>query len=154
MIQINASAGGAGILAPANERTGDEVLSWLRSRATRHAPQGDADLPPGRTNPLDPDVLDSLLDVLDPEVGISVVHLGLVYRAARTSDRIEVDLTLTARTCPLAGLIVEDAHDCLRRRFNDCRDIEVRLVRTPAWTPDRISDLGLALLGRPPRGLS
>ncbi len=130
------------------------MLSWLRGRATRQASHGEAAGPPDRRDALDPDVLDCLLDVLDPEVGVSVVHLGLVYRAARIPDRIDVDLTLTARTCPLAGMIVEDAHDCLRRRFNDCRDIQVRLVWSPAWTPDRITDLGLALLGHPPRGLS
>ena len=103
---------------------------------------------------LDPDVLDCLLDVLDPEVGISVVHLGLIYRAVRTPGRIDVDLTLTARTCPLGGMIVDDVRDCLRRRFNDCPTVSVRLVWSPAWTPERITDLGLALLGHSPRGSS
>ncbi len=131
-----------------------KVLSWLRGRATRHGARGEAKDSLDRREFLDSDVLDCLLDVLDPEVGISVVHLGLVYRAARTPDRIEVDLTLTARTCPLAGLIAEQARSCLGRRFTDCPIIQVDLVWSPAWTPDRISDLGLALLGHPRRGLS
>ncbi|WP_091789614.1 metal-sulfur cluster assembly factor [Methylobacterium sp. UNC378MF] len=125
------------------------MLSWLRGRAMRRPSRKDAE---DRRDWLDPDIIECLTDVLDPEVGISVVHLGLVYRAVRTSERIDVDLTLTARTCPLAGLIVDDARACLRRRFNDCPAIVVRLVWTPIWTPDRMTERGLALLGHPPRG--
>ncbi|MER2269712.1 metal-sulfur cluster assembly factor [Methylobacterium oxalidis] len=66
---------------------------------------------------LDPEVLDCLEEVQDPEVGLSIAHLGLVYRAVRTAGRIEVDLTLTARTCPLGGLLVEEVRTCLLRRF-------------------------------------
>jgi metal-sulfur cluster biosynthetic enzyme len=129
------------------------VLSWLRDRATRQAAGGQAAGPYGCRDVLDPDVLDCLLDVLDPEVGVSVVHLGLVYRAVRSPERIDIDLTLTTRTCPLGGMIVDDARDRLGRRFNDCPAILVRLVWSPAWTPDRITDLGLALLGHPTRAL-
>lgn len=130
------------------------MLGWLRRRATRHAPHAEADERLDHGDTLDPDVRDCLLDVLDPEVGISVVHLGLVYRAVRTRERIDVDLTLTARTCPLAGMIAEEARVCLQRRFNDCPTIEVRLVWSPAWSPDRITDRGLALLGHPVRDRS
>lgn len=131
-----------------------KVLSWLRDRATRHSPRAAAEEASGCRDALDPDVLDGLLDVLDPEVGISVVHLGLVYRAVRVPGRIEVDLTLTARTCPLAGMIVDNARECLARRFDDCPVILVSLVWSPAWTPDRITDQGHALLGHPIRGVS
>lgn len=130
-----------------------KVLSWLRDRATRQAVAGVSAGPHDSRDVLDPDVIDCLLDVLDPEVGVSVVHLGLVYRAVRTPGRVEVDLTMTARTCPLGGMIIDDARDCLGRRFNDCPTILVRLVWSPAWTPDRITDLGLALLGHPARTL-
>lgn len=62
----------------------------------------------------DPDVLECLRDVLDPELGLSVVDLGLVYRASRTSDAIHVAITLTTRACPLGGMIVEDAREGAR----------------------------------------
>ncbi|WP_336490534.1 metal-sulfur cluster assembly factor [Methylobacterium nigriterrae] len=130
------------------------MLSWLRGRATRHAPEPDRDDAPALRAEVNPEVLNCLEDVLDPEVGISVVHLGLVYRAVRTPERIEVDLTLTARTCPLGGLIVEDARTCLTRRFVDCPSLQVRLVWNPIWTPDRITPRGLELLGRSPRAES
>ncbi|ALK10935.1 metal-sulfur cluster assembly factor [Blastochloris viridis] len=99
---------------------------------------------------LDPEVLDCLCAVIDPEIGLSVVDLGLVYRAARTTAGIEVDLTLTAQACPLGDMIVEDARSALRRRFMDA-PVTVALVWEPAWSPDRITDHGLTLLGRPPR---
>lgn len=142
---------GAHPISVETERRVTKVLSWLRSRATRRTSGDGTAGPHDRRDVLDPDVLDCLLDVLDPEVGISVVHLGLVYRAVRTPGRIDVDLTLTAQTCPLAGMIVDDARECLGRRFNDCPTILIRLVWSPTWTPERITDLGLALLGHPSR---
>ena len=50
----------------------------------------------------DPDVLQALRDVIDPEVGVSIVDLGLVYRAARTLDAIAVVLTPSTPSCPLS----------------------------------------------------
>ena len=76
---------------------------------------------PAKTQPLDPDVLDCLLEVMDPEVGLSVVDLGLVYRATRGDNGIAVALTLTTRACPLGEMIVEDARERLARRFQDGR---------------------------------
>ena len=100
---------------------------------------------------LDPDVLECLSEVLDPEVGLSVVDLGLVYRADRTSDGIDVAITLTTRSCPLGEMITEDARERLYRRLQDCPRIDVNLVWDPPWDPDRITDRGRELLGRPPR---
>lgn len=100
---------------------------------------------------LDPDVMTCLEAVLDPEIGLSVVDLGLVYEARRSADAVAVALTLTARACPLGEMIVEDARDALAARFADVTRIDVALVWDPPWTPDRITDRGLALLGRPPR---
>lgn len=100
---------------------------------------------------LDPEVLDCLSAVIDPEIGLSVVDLGLVYRASRTPAGIAVDLTLTAQACPLGDMIVEDAHSALRRRFVDAPAIDVALVWEPAWSPDRITAHGLKLLGRESR---
>ncbi|WP_457091877.1 metal-sulfur cluster assembly factor [Microvirga sp. P5_D2] len=104
-----------------------------------------------KTQPLDPEVLDCLLEVMDPEVGLSVVDLGLVYQATRSDDGIEVALTLTTRACPLGGMIVEDARERLSRRFQDVPKVAVGLVWSPPWTPDRITGRSLELLGHPPQ---
>lgn len=107
--------------------------------------------PMNKTQPLDPDTLDCLQKVMDPEVGLSVVDLGLVYRATRGDDGIEVELTLTTRACPLGTMIVEDARERLSRYFQDAPKVSVRLVWNPPWNPDRITEQGLELLGHRPR---
>ncbi|KAB0266839.1 metal-sulfur cluster assembly factor [Microvirga brassicacearum] len=106
-----------------------------------------------RTNkqPLDPDILECLRDVIDPEVGLSVVDLGLVYRAVRTPSGLEVALTLTTRACPLGEMIVADSRELLAHRFQDVPSIDVALVWEPMWSPEFITDHGLELLGHPPR---
>lgn len=106
---------------------------------------------PTRTEPLDPDVLECLSGVIDPEVGLSVVDLGLIYQATRQDEGIEVALTLTTRACPLGETIVEDARERLARRFQDAPRVVVGLVWSPPWSPDLITDRGRELLGRPPR---
>ena len=108
-------------------------------------------LHPATNQTLDPDILDCLLEVMDPEAGLSVVDLGLVYRAVRNKDGVDVMLTLTTRACPLGGMIVEDARERLSRHFQDVPKITVSLVWSPPWNPDRITDRGLELLGHRPR---
>lgn len=100
---------------------------------------------------LDPDLLACLDGVLDPEVGLSVVDLGLVYGAVRSREAIEVALSLTTRSCPLGEMIVEEARDRLQEHFPDVPAVNVHLVWDPPWDPGRITDRGLALLGRTPR---
>ena len=100
---------------------------------------------------LDPDLLECLQDVLDPEIGLSILDLGLVYRADRTPEGIDVALTLTTRACPLGELIVAQARERLTRRFQDVTRIDVKLVWEPVWNPDLITERGLAHLGRLPR---
>jgi metal-sulfur cluster biosynthetic enzyme len=101
---------------------------------------------------LDSDILACLQDVMDPEIGLSVVDLGLVYAAEHRDDGINVALTLTTRACPLGEMIVDDARRRLARRFQDVVPrIAVNLVWSPLWTPDRITPRGQELLGRTPQ---
>ncbi len=88
------------------------------------------------------DILVALKEVMDPELGLNVVDLGLVYRAERRPDGIQVTMAMTSPACPLGELIVEDARLALQARFPDVASIEVELVREPAWTPDRMTDAG------------
>lgn len=89
----------------------------------------------------DGDVLRALGEVNDPEIGISIVDLGLVYRAARTSAGIEVALTMTTPSCPLGEMLAEEARDVLRREFPDAPSVQVELVWDPPWSPDRMSEI-------------
>jgi metal-sulfur cluster biosynthetic enzyme len=101
---------------------------------------------------LDPDVIDCLVEVMDPEVGLSVVDLGLVYNATQSDDGIAVALTLTTRACPMGEMIVEDVRGRLKCRFQDDPRVAVDLVWSPPWTPERITEQGLELLGHPRGG--
>ncbi|SFJ04000.1 Metal-sulfur cluster biosynthetic enzyme [Bosea sp. OK403] len=101
--------------------------------------------------PLDPDLLECLVGVMDPEIGLSVVDLGLVYRATRDESGIDVALTLTSPACPLGEMILEDARERLASRFPDAARIALDLVWHPTWSPDLITDRGRRLLGHQPK---
>jgi hypothetical protein len=67
----------------------------------------------------DQDVLQVLRGVNDPEIGVNIVDLGLVYRAQRTAEGVDVALTLSTPSCPLSELLLEEAREALRTRFAD-----------------------------------
>ena len=94
-----------------------------------------------------PEVLAALKGVTDPEIGMNIVDLGLVYRAERGPEGLEVTLTLSTRSCPLSEMIVEEVREALRANFADAPAIKVELVWDPPWTPDRMSEAARRLLG-------
>lgn len=89
----------------------------------------------------DADVLVTLRKVSDPEIGISIVDLGLVCRAVRTASGIDVALTMTTPSCPLGEMLVQEARDILRREFPEAPSVRVELVWDPPWSPDRMSEI-------------
>ena len=93
------------------------------------------------------DILFTLNDVIDPELGISIVDLGLVYRAAWSPRGIEVALTMTTPSCPWEEILVRKAEQALRGRFRETAKIRVELVWEPPWSPERISEQGRRKLG-------
>lgn len=95
----------------------------------------------------DDDVLQALRGVNDPEIGINIVDLGLVYRAERRPDGIEVAISLTTPSCPLGEMLIEEAREVLQRRFPDTPSIHVELVWDPPWSPDRMSETARRQLG-------
>lgn len=94
----------------------------------------------------DDDVLQALRAVNDPELGINIVDLGLVYRVSREPDRLDVAITMTSPSCPLGEMIVMEAREALTRRFPDGPPAHVELVWDPPWTPDRMSEAARRLL--------
>ena len=93
------------------------------------------------------DVLAALRGVNDPEIGINIVDLGLVYEAERKPEGIDVKLTLSTPSCPMSEMLVEEAREALQARFADARSINVELVWDPPWTPDRMSEAARRQLG-------
>lgn len=91
-------------------------------------------------------VLEALRQVIDPEIGINIVDLGLVYGVRIQPDEIEIDLTMTTPACPLGDLIMDDIRRTLKQGAPN-RRINIRLVWTPIWGPERMSDAAKAKLG-------
>ena len=94
-------------------------------------------------------VWDLLHEVLDPEIPISLVDLGLIYDLRYVDRHVKVRLTFTATACPCMAFIREDIDDRLLRESWIDR-VEIEEVWDPPWTNDRISERGrkaLRLLG-------
>jgi metal-sulfur cluster biosynthetic enzyme len=86
------------------------------------------------------DVTEALRDVVDPELGINVVDLGLVYGVEVSPDNVAtIDMTLTSAACPLTDVIEDQAHSVLDGLVSDFR---INWVWMPPWGPDKITDEG------------
>ena len=86
------------------------------------------------------DVFEALRDVVDPELGINVVDLGLVYGVSLADDRsATIDMTLTTAACPLTDVIEEQAASALEGLVPDFR---INWVWLPPWGPDKITEDG------------
>lgn len=90
--------------------------------------------------------LAALRDVIDPEVGLNVVDLGLVYGVAVDGGSVRVDLTMTTPACPLGEQIVRDAEARLRD-VPGVAAVSVALVWDPPWSPAKMSPHARAALG-------
>ena len=86
------------------------------------------------------DVLEALRDVVDPELGINVVDLGLVYGVDVDAEKIAtIDMTLTSAACPLTDVIEDQAREALDGVVSDFR---INWVWMPPWGPENITDDG------------
>ena len=92
-------------------------------------------------------VMDALANVQDPELLMSIVDLGLVYRAEVLDDRVEIDYTLTSPGCPLSDIIEAD----ILKNLADVTELPVytQLVWEPMWIPDYMSEEAKLSLGYP-----
>jgi len=90
--------------------------------------------------PAEDDVLEAMKDVVDPELGINVVDLGLVYGAKVNDDRTAtLDMTLTSAACPLTDVIEDQTRSALGPLVDD---VHINWVWMPPWGPDKITDDG------------
>ena len=94
------------------------------------------------------DILDELRNILDPELQLNIVDLGLIYRVEVRKDRIEVDYTLTTPGCPEGPMIEMEIRETLQE-ITDLDDIRVTLVWEPQWGPERMSEELRLSLGYP-----
>jgi metal-sulfur cluster biosynthetic enzyme len=95
--------------------------------------------------PTKDDVLEALRQVEDPELGMDIVDLGLVYEVEVEGPKAKVTYSLTSMGCPAGPLIAEDI-DRVTREIG-VEEIDLELTFDPPWTPDRMSDDAKFILG-------
>lgn len=91
-------------------------------------------------------VLAALGDVWDPELGLDVVSLGLVYDVRVDGNELEIDMTLTTPGCPVSEQLPAEAEAAVRNAVPDA-DVTLNIVWDPPWTPERLSPAALEQLG-------
>lgn len=92
-------------------------------------------------------ILAALRQVVDPEVAMTIVDVGLVCSVSVDESAVQVRLTMTSAACPVTDVIVDDVRAELDRVVPTDLRIEVELVWEPAWTADRMSPLAKAFMG-------
>jgi len=84
------------------------------------------------------DVMKVLKECYDPELGISLVDLGLIYDVQVKNDKVIIKMTLTTPGCPMHSFMVNDVEEKVKN-IKGVKDVKVDLVWDPPWTPDRMS---------------
>ncbi len=89
--------------------------------------------------PDDATLIDALRTVIDPELMINIVDLGLVYSINQTDRKVLVEMTLTSPACPAGPQIISQAKMALEK-ISGIDVAEIKLTMSPPWTPDRMTD--------------
>ncbi|WP_300679527.1 metal-sulfur cluster assembly factor [Nocardioides sp.] len=85
------------------------------------------------------DVTEAMKDVVDPELGINVVDLGLIYDVHLAGNDVTIDMTLTSAACPLTDMIQDQTESALEGMASD---VTINWVWMPPWGPDKITPDG------------
>lgn len=92
-------------------------------------------------------IKNKLSEVLDPELNISIVDLGLIYKIKINKEKVLITMTLTTIGCPLFDLIESEIKNKLKTIGFEQNNIKIELTFNPPWTIDRMTERGKALLG-------
>ncbi|MCP4041110.1 MAG: metal-sulfur cluster assembly factor [Gammaproteobacteria bacterium] len=99
-------------------------------------------------SPVEQAVWEALAEVMDHEVGVNIVDLGLVYKVAVTDAQADVEITMTSPSCPIHVMMANEARQSILRRVPTLSAAEVRVVWDPPWTPELMSEKAKKILGR------
>ena len=120
----------------------DEPIHDHEAADASAAPQGNGDGVPSSGT-----VLETLRNVYDPELGINIVDLGLVYDVEVTPDGVvRIEYTLTTMGCPI-GPLIEQQMQALLETVDGVKDVHAEMVLRPPWTPEMMSEEAKAALG-------
>ncbi|MGH2654422.1 MAG: metal-sulfur cluster assembly factor [Actinomycetota bacterium] len=108
--------------------------------------QGNGAEPSGNGDGVVDQVMDALRKVNDPELGINIVDLGLVYDVRIEDGTVHIDYTLTTMGCPIGPLIEEQIRQMLEP-VEGVDQVEAEMTLSPPWTPEKMSEEAKAALG-------
>ena len=97
--------------------------------------------------PTESDIREALRQVLDPEIGVNIVDLGLVYRIEVDGASVRIAMTMTSPACPLADYLKDLVTSAIRDRVPDVADVDIVVEWEPPWDPDMMSDEARRQLG-------
>lgn len=92
------------------------------------------------------DVMEVLKNCYDPEIPINIVDLGLVYDVKVKGSKVDIKMTLTTPGCPMHSMITEDIKRKVKK-MKGVKDVDVKLVWDPPWSPKRMSASAKTQLG-------
>ncbi len=95
------------------------------------------------------DILQTLHGVNDPEVGVNIVDLGLVYSAEIQGDNVRIVMTMTTPACPMHSYLTEEVREAILGQYDGVENVSVELVWDPPWSSQMISEKGKRQLGWP-----
>lgn len=98
------------------------------------------------TSPHEIAVREALQKVIDPEIGESIVDVGLIYGIELQDAAISIRMTMTSPACPMGEMILDEVHAELVHAFPEA-EIDIEMVWEPVWNPDMISAEAKARLG-------
>lgn len=85
------------------------------------------------------ELIEALRQVIDPELMINIVDLGLIYAVSQEDRKVFVDMTLTSPACPAGPQIVQQAKMSLEK-LSEVDEAEIKLVMSPPWSPERMTE--------------
>jgi len=96
---------------------------------------------------LEPAIASALKRVVDPEMALNIVDLGLVYGVGIRDGGAHVRITMTSAACPVAEMIVDDVVDALTGVLGEGAKVDCTLVWDPPWAPERMSPRARSAMG-------
>ncbi len=101
---------------------------------------------PGTGTTGEPEILEALKNVFDPELGINIVDLGLVYEVHAEDGKVHIVYSLTTMGCPIGPLIEQQMNQYVAA-LPGVEEFSAEMVLRPAWSPEMMSDEAKAALG-------
>lgn len=92
-------------------------------------------------------VFEALEEVIDPELGVDIVNLGLIYEVNIEEEKAQIVMTMTSMGCPMAGQIMAGVKASILENVEEIKTVNVDIVWSPPWTKERMSRYAQLALG-------